>query len=135
MSDPAVPVSGEDQPDPQRKPWDDDPLYGLDPLIKRYVQILVAGGVETFESCQGGAGHVSLDPFVRFHGDMSAGWHALSVVLDHALPVLELMREWPIVAGEPRGPYWRLTFRHADPGPAQTFAEICESEREALPDA
>lgn len=133
MSKPQVIKTGHDNVRPVGKPWDDDPLWGIDPLIKRYVQILVDGGVETFESCQGGEGHCGDLPWIRFHGQRAAGWHALSVAQNHALPVLELLREWPIIDGEPSGPKWRMVFLHADPGPAQTFEQLCELQKESLP--
>jgi hypothetical protein len=82
----------------------------LDAGIKRYVEILFAGGVETFESCEGGEGHSYPEPTVRFHGPRAAGFHALSVAQHHALPVDELRRVWPINDGEPTGPWWELTF-------------------------
>lgn len=94
-----------------------DPEYPLDPGIARFVQLLRAGGVETFESCQGGSGHCSADPFIRFHGQRSAGWRALCVAQEFGLPVLALQREWPIIDGEPTGPTWRLVFRHKDDTP------------------
>jgi hypothetical protein len=35
---------------------------GLDPGIAEYVRVLLAQGVETFESCQGGPGHAYTEP-------------------------------------------------------------------------
>lgn len=83
----------------------------LDPGIARAVLALADGGVETFESCQGGAGHAFPEPTVRFHGDSAEGYRALAVALRAGLPVLGLRRTWPIVDGEPTGPWWELTFR------------------------
>lgn len=85
-------------------------LDGLDDGIRAYVEVLSANGVETFESCQGGAGHAAPEPMVRFHGQRGAGWQALQVALDHALPVSELRRYWYMQDGEPCGPYWEMTF-------------------------
>src|SRR5690348_13251318 len=84
--------------------WTNEDLYsGLDPGVRQYVRILREGGVETFESCQGGpdparpdTGHAYPEPTVRFHGNSNAGWHALSVAHDHRLPVQSLARIWPI---------------------------------------
>lgn len=87
-------------------------LATLDPGIAYYVDVLDAHGVETFESCQGGDGHAFPEPTVRFHGQRAAGWHALGVAQDHGLPVTELNRQWPIIDGEPNGPYWVLVFKH-----------------------
>jgi hypothetical protein len=83
----------------------------LDPGIRRAVEVLRAAGVETFESCEGGKGHIYPEPSVRFYGNRAAGFRALAVALDNGLPVLYLRRFWPILEGEPNGPYWELTFR------------------------
>lgn len=89
------------------------PVYdsALDPGIESAVLALAAGGVETFESCQGGMGHAYPEPTVRFHGDSTEGYRALVVALRAGLPVLELRRVWPVIDGEPTGPWWELTFR------------------------
>lgn len=83
----------------------------LDPGIADAVEILQAAGVETFESCEGGSGHAYPEPTVRFHGDRSDGYRALAVALQRALPVSNLRRVWPVLEGEPTGPYWEITFR------------------------
>jgi hypothetical protein len=93
---------------------DADPAYPIDAGVARYVSVLRAAGVETFESCEGGPGHCAPEPFVRFDGERSAGWRALCAAQEYALPVLALAREWPIVDGEPTGPWWKLTFRTKD---------------------
>jgi hypothetical protein len=87
----------------------------IDPGIARAVAILQAGGVETFESCEGGPGHAFPEPTIRFHGTPAAGPHALSVCMNHDLPVMALRRVWYMEYGEPKGPKWELTFR---PSPA-----------------
>jgi hypothetical protein len=84
---------------------------GLDSGIEPYVRVLLAHGVETFESCQGGEGHADVAPVVRFFGDRSEGFRALDVTLKHGLPVPDLRRIWQVVDGEPCGPYWELAFR------------------------
>lgn len=43
----------------------------LDSGIRNYVLILRSGGIETFESCEGGEGHVFPEPTVRFLGPQS----------------------------------------------------------------
>jgi hypothetical protein len=91
----------------QRERW----LASLDPSIARYVDVLDAAGIETFESCQGGEGHAFLEPTIRFYGDRGEGFRALALAITHALPVGELRRYWQIVNGEPEGPHWELTFR------------------------
>jgi hypothetical protein len=82
----------------------------LDPGISDIVQVLRAGGVETFESCQGGEGHAYYEPTVRFHGELPEGLRALSVAMYARLPIKELRRVWPVISGEPTGPWWELTF-------------------------
>lgn len=83
----------------------------LDPGITREVHALAAGGIETFESCEGGPGHAFPEPTVRFHGDSAEGYRALAVALQSGLRVLELRRTWPVIDGALTGPYWELTFR------------------------
>lgn len=82
----------------------------LDPGIKHYVEVMYAAGIETFESCEGGDGHCYPEPTIRFHGGRAEGLRGLSVALQHAFPVSDLRRVWPIVDGEPTGPWWELTF-------------------------
>jgi hypothetical protein len=83
----------------------------LDRGIAEAVTALVSGGVETFESCEGGSGHAYPEPTVRFHGDHVEGYRALAIAMRAGLPVKELRRVWPVNDGEPTGPWWELTFR------------------------
>ena len=85
----------------------------LDPGIRRAVIVLREAGVETFESCEGGIGHAYPEPTVRFHGDRYSGYGALTAALQAGLLVAELRRTWPVLDGEPTGPYWELTFTSA----------------------
>src|SRR5205814_7266109 len=80
----------------------------LDPGIRRYVEVLQAAGVETFESCEGGKGHAFAEPTIRFHGERAEGFKALSVALQHGLQVSSLRRTWPVRDGEPTGPWWEI---------------------------
>jgi hypothetical protein len=82
----------------------------LDAGIAAAVEILKAAGVETFESCEGGEGHAYPIPTVRFHGERPEGFRALAAAMQHGLRVAELRRVWPVVQGEPTGPWWELTF-------------------------
>jgi hypothetical protein len=82
----------------------------LDRWISYAVKVLRGVQVETFESCQGGPGHPYPEPTIRFYGGPDAGWKALWIALNHALPVYSLRRYWSIENGEPRGPYWEMTF-------------------------
>ena len=52
----------------------------LDPGIEQAVVILIAAGVETFESCEGGPGHRFPEPTVKFSGDRS-GYRAVAAAL------------------------------------------------------
>ena len=82
----------------------------LDADIAPMVRILMLAGVETFESCQGGNGHAYAEPTVRFHGQRDEGFRALALALQHGLKVTDLRRVWPIIDGEPTGPWWELVF-------------------------
>jgi len=84
----------------------------LDKGIKREVEILSEGGIETYESCQGGPGHAYFEPTVRFHGDRGEGFKALAIALQNDLKPSDLRRIWPIIDGEPEGPEWEMTFYH-----------------------
>jgi len=82
----------------------------IDPKIRHIVMLLRKNGVETFESCQGGMGHAFFEPTVRFHGNRAEGLRALSIAMNHGLPVAELRRKWSIQEGEITGPWWEITF-------------------------
>ena len=83
----------------------------LDPGIERAVKLLQEHGVETYESCEGGLGHSYPEPTVRFHGTPAAGWRALEVCFNFALPVSALRRVWLILdRHEPTGPTWEIVF-------------------------
>jgi hypothetical protein len=84
----------------------------IDAGIARAVAALQAAGVETFESCQGGAGHAFLEPTVRFHGGHAEGFRAMAAAIEAGLQVDALRRVWTLIDGEPAGPSWELTFRH-----------------------
>jgi hypothetical protein len=89
-----------------QEPWESE----LDPRIAPYVKALCEHGVETFESCDGGPGHAFPEPTIRFYGQRSEGFRALAVACMFGMPVSELRRTWPLIDGEPTGPYWQLTF-------------------------
>jgi hypothetical protein len=82
----------------------------LDPGIAQAVLALRQAGVETFESCEGGAGHAYPEPTVRFHGGTHEGFRALAAAMQAGLNVAALRRTWPINDGEPTGPWWEMTF-------------------------
>lgn len=55
----------------------------LDPGIERAVSVLRAAGIETFESCEGGAGHAYPQPTVRFHGNRAEGLRGLAQAMNN----------------------------------------------------
>ena len=82
----------------------------LDAGIREYVLALREGGIETFESCQGGPGHAFPEPTVRFHGGMAEGFRAFAVAKERGLPVLKLRLAYPVEDGMLTGPWWELVF-------------------------
>lgn len=82
----------------------------VDAGIEEAVTVLRAAGVETFESCEGGPEHAYPEPTVRFHGNQAEGFRALAAAMHGGLRVAELRRVWPLLDGEPTGPWWELTF-------------------------
>ncbi len=82
----------------------------LDEGIRLAVECLRGVGIETFESCQGGEGHAYPEPTIRFHGDRSEGFRGLAVALRAGLGVQAMRRIWPIIDGEPTGPWWEFVF-------------------------
>lgn len=90
-------------------------LDGLDPGIRRFVQLLRQHGVETFQSCDGAHPDASYrEAIVEFHGNQYEGFRALAAALMYALPVRRLERFWSVQDGEPVGPSWALTFWRID---------------------
>jgi hypothetical protein len=82
----------------------------FDKGISNEVKTLIKAGIETFESCEGGKGHAYTEPTIRFHGDRSEGFRALAIALQNGLQVSSIRRIWPIIQGEPTGPWWEMTF-------------------------
>ena len=82
----------------------------LDAGIKDVVHTLIAAGIETFESCEGGAGHAFPEPTVRFEGDNSEGLRAFAAAMAASLPVFYLRRVWVERGGSIHGPWWEMTF-------------------------
>jgi hypothetical protein len=85
-----------------------DEIEHLDDGIRPIVALLRARGIETFESCEGGAGHAFHEPTVRFHGARDEGFRALALLHQHGLPSAHLRRYWAVVDGEPVGPHWEI---------------------------
>lgn len=68
--------------------------FMLDAGIQGAVVLLCKAGIETVQSCEGGEGHSYPEPTVDFVGGKGTGMYALSVCIDHNLPVKELSRVW-----------------------------------------
>ena len=83
----------------------------LDRWISYVVKVLRDGGIETYESCQGGPGHSYLEPVVRFHGQPPEGYRAVAIALTYGLPVYSLRRVWQVNEKELEGPTWEMTFK------------------------
>lgn len=86
----------------------------LDAGIARFVAVLVSAGIETYESCEGGAGHCYPEPSVRFHGDSTEGMRAAAAAIRAGLPVAKLGRVWEVNNGELTGPTWEMVFSRKD---------------------
>jgi hypothetical protein len=82
----------------------------LDKGIEVAVHALLDAGIETFESCEGGEGHAYREPTIRFHGERAEGFRAFAAAKQAGLAVYALRRVWPILDGEPTGPWWEMTF-------------------------
>jgi hypothetical protein len=104
-----------------------DPEAPLDRGISYAVKVLKDGGIETFESCQGGVGHSFPEPTVRFHGAQGEGYRAVGIALAAGLPVANLRRAWRVLDGELEGPAWEITFK----APALKIVQR-RAEREGL---
>jgi len=82
----------------------------LDAGIQPVVSFLRDHGVETYESCQGGAGHAYPVPTVRFQGDKTEGYRVVALLLQNGYKVSEVHRVWQVLDGELHGPFWEVTF-------------------------
>lgn len=83
----------------------------LDEGIREIVEVMISHGIETFELCQGGEGHASPYPIVRFEGGSAEGPRALAVAIAYRFPVTRLRRASGITDGMMHGPWWEMTFR------------------------
>lgn len=84
----------------------------LDAGIREAVLILRSGGIETFESCEGGAGHACPEPMIRFHGNPFEGFKAYTIAKNHGLNVLTVSYEYSECDGWLEGPSWKMIFRN-----------------------
>lgn len=92
--------------------WQDAEYQGLDKGIRFAVRVLHAAGIETCQSCQGGAGHAYDRPTIDLTagGDDSKGFEALAALRDYGLPVTEVAIVWNIQNGHPYEKLWRIVF-------------------------
>ncbi len=113
-------------------PKRDDWIASLDPGVARYVDVLDAAGIETYESCEGGEGHSYAEPAVRFYGVRGEGFRALAIALQHGLPVRAIRRIWTVDEdAHPHGPYWELAFW--EPYRPSRASRLHSSQRGLLP--
>ncbi len=92
-------------------PFREDWIALLDPGIARYVDVLYAAGIKTYESCEGGEGHSYAEPAIRFYGERGEGFRALAVALQWGFPVRAVRRIWTVdTDGHPHGPEWEIAF-------------------------
>lgn len=86
----------------------------LDAGIRRYVLALRSGGIETFESCEGGPGHAFPEPTIRFHGGSGEGFRAFAVASEMGLPVFKVRLSYTVDDGMLTGPWWEMVFATPD---------------------
>lgn len=86
----------------------------LDPGIRHAVLVLRKGGIETFESCEGGEGHAFPEPTIRFHGDTATGFRAYAVAKDYGLPVFSIRLAYRVMDGVLTGPWWEMVLSSKD---------------------
>jgi hypothetical protein len=86
----------------------------LDAGIRHYVLALRSGGIDTFESCEGGEGHAFTEPTVRFHGAMAEGFKAYAVAKELGLPVYALRLSYSVDGDFLMGPWWEMVFATTD---------------------
>ena len=89
-------------------------LSGVDDGIRDAVRVLLDAGVETIESCQGGADHAFPEPTIRFNGNNVEGFRAFAAAVTRGLRVYSLRRVYAVVEGELSGPWWEIVFRCCD---------------------
>jgi len=82
----------------------------IDMGIVRAVRILRTAGIPTYESCEGGEGHVFAEPTIKFGGTFESGWLAVGRLLTYRLPVRRFAQCWSFPFGVPDGPHWEVTF-------------------------
>jgi hypothetical protein len=82
----------------------------LDAGIRDFVLALRSGGIETFESCEGGKGHAVPEPTIRFHGPASEGFKAFAIAKERGLPVFKVRLAYTVQDSLLTGPWWEMVF-------------------------
>lgn len=85
-----------------------------DPGIRHALRTLMAAGVETIESCQGGNGHAYAEATIKFAGNPWEGARVFAIAMEADLPVCDIRRVWNVIDGEMVGPDWEITFDRLD---------------------
>ena len=73
--------------------------------IHNAVLIMRRAGIEPFESHQGGPGHASDMPTIKFRGNALAGYKAL---MDNGFAVWRVKHVWEVANGQLEGPWWEI---------------------------
>ena len=68
----------------------------LDDGIRDIVTILIANGIKTTSSCEGGRGHGYYWPTVEFEGSIEDARKAVKIAIDYKLPVWRIHEIWLI---------------------------------------
>ena len=85
-------------------------IHHLDRWVRFAVLMLRQAGIQTYESCQGGAGHAFPEPTVRFEGTKSDAFRAVAAVRAHGLPAHHLRQFWRLNEHGAERPAWEMTF-------------------------
>lgn len=86
-------------------------LKQCDPGIRKYVRMMLAGGFNTVESCQGGPGHPYKGPWIAFAGGRDEGQRALRYLLSRKFKEFMLQRVWIVMDRELCRTGWEVYFR------------------------
>lgn len=94
------------------KVWSEADYQSLDRGIRFAVRVLHAHGVETGQSCEGGAGHAYFAPTIEFSADAddATGFIALGHLQRYGLPVDSVSIRWHVFRGLPFEKLWHITF-------------------------
>jgi len=85
----------------------------VDAGVRYPVRVLHAHGIETAQSCQGGAGHAYHEPTIDLpaQGSDALGFAALAALRDNGVDVLDVALVWSVVGGLPHQKLWRVQLR------------------------